>query len=229
MKHLILLHGALGSSAQFALLREALQSDFKLHAPDFTGHGGHPFSATFGIETFAQEALAFLNQNNIEKADFFGYSMGGYVALRLALTAPERVGKIITLATKFGWTPEVAAKEIKMLDPEKIETKVPAFAQMLAERHAPNDWKELLYKTAEMMLELGEHPLLDANVLRKIAHPALICLGDSDQMISQEETNLAVEALPNSQFLLLDHTPHPFEKVDVEKLAFVIRQFLREV
>ena len=47
-----------------------------------------------------------------------GHSMGGYVALKLALKRPELVDRIITLGTKFNWTPEVAAKEVKMLNPD---------------------------------------------------------------------------------------------------------------
>jgi pimeloyl-ACP methyl ester carboxylesterase len=226
--NLVLLHGALGAASQFGALKTALENDHSVSVLNFSGHGGKPFAPGFSIETFAQELLAFFDQNNIEKADVFGYSMGGYVALQLARTAQERIGKIITLATKFDWTPEIAAREVKMLDPEKIEEKVPAFAEMLALRHAPNDWKEVLRKTAGLMLALGGRNLLDVNVLSKIPHPALICLGDSDQMISMEETRRAAEALPNGKLLIFDQTPHPFEKVDVEKLAAAIRDFLKE-
>lgn len=225
MKHLLLLHGALGSAEQVAPLQEALQNDFNVHAPSFSGHGGVPFGDAFGIEAFARETFGFLNRNNIEKTDVFGYSMGGYVALYLATLAPERLGRIVTLATKFDWTPDSAAKEVKMLDPEKIEAKVPAFAEMLAQRHAPNNWKEVLRQTAAMMLDLGNRPPLAAGVLGKITHPVLVCLGDSDQMISQEETRQAAQALPNGKLLILEQTPHPFEKMDVAKVEVVVRTF----
>ena len=55
--------------------------------------------------------------------------MGGYVALQLANKHPKYVQKIITLGTKFAWDKETAAKEVKMLNPEKIEEKIPAFAK----------------------------------------------------------------------------------------------------
>ena len=76
-----------------------------------------------------------MNENYIQTIDIFGYSMGGYVALWLARFYPDRVGKIFTLGTKLKWNDEEAEKEIKMLNPEKVELKVPAFAQQLAERH----------------------------------------------------------------------------------------------
>ncbi len=230
MSDLVLLHGALGAASQLASLQEALAGSGQRCLPfDFSGHGGKPFSDRFGIETFAGEVLDFFDQNNIAKADLFGYSMGGYVALWLAHQYPDRVGRVVTLATKFDWSPEIAAREMKMLDPEKIEAKVPAFAQMLAARHAPNDWKALLRKTAEMMEALGNHNLLGVNVLVKIAHPALICLGDGDNMITLEETRRAAEALPNGRLQIFGDTPHPFEKVDIGNLAAAISAFLAEV
>jgi pimeloyl-ACP methyl ester carboxylesterase len=113
-----------------------------------------------------------------------------------------------------------------MLDPEKIEAKVPAFGKQLEERHAPNDWKLLLRKTADMMLELGQRPLLTPAVLSQINNPCLICLGDGDQMVSLAETTQAAEALPNGQLHILEQTPHPFEKVNLDALHYVIRSFL---
>ena len=45
------------------------------------------------------------------------------------------IQKVFTLATKFEWTPDIAQKEIKMLDAAKIAEKIPAFAQLLEKRH----------------------------------------------------------------------------------------------
>jgi pimeloyl-ACP methyl ester carboxylesterase len=225
MKHLLLLHGALGAADQFDALKAELLNSFNLHSPNFSGHGGKPFAGDFCIQAFAQEILDFLTENKIEKTDVFGYSMGGYVALYLALTNPERIGKVMTLATKFDWTPESAAREVKMLDPEKIEAKVPAFAAALSARHAPNDWKELLRHAADLMTALGNNNLLTVNALSQITCPALICRGELDQMVSEEETRLAAEALPNGKMLTLEATPHPLEKVEMGRVGEVVKAF----
>ena len=47
----------------------------------------------------------------ITRADIFGYSMGGYVALHAARRHPERIGSIMTLGTKFAWDTPTAEKE----------------------------------------------------------------------------------------------------------------------
>ncbi len=225
MKELLLLHGALGTSTTLEPLAEQLSDEFEVHLPDFSGHGGAPFAEGFGIEAFTAEVLNFLNENSLETVDIFGYSMGGYVALNLARLHPGRVGKIATLATKFDWTLESAERESKMLNPEKIGAKIPAFAELLRVRHAPNDWKVLLKKTVDMMLELGAQPILTPEVLEGIQHPALVCLGDADQMVGREESERAAHALPKGKFQLLEATPHPMEKVDMEVLQAALRLF----
>ncbi|MEK7256982.1 MAG: alpha/beta fold hydrolase, partial [Bacteroidota bacterium] len=219
MQKLLLLHGALGAASQYAKLIDALKNHFEIYAFDFSGHGGMPFAKEFSIERFTEETLAFLNENRIDQTNIFGYSMGGYVALNFALNFPNRVGKIMTLATKFDWTPESTARETKMLDPAKMEEKIPAFAAMLRERHAPNDWAILLRKTADMMLDLSHQNLLNEDALQQIHHLALICLGVSDQMVSRTETERTAAALPNGKLHIFEATQHPFEKVNVEMLA----------
>lgn len=226
MKNLLFLHGALGDAAQFSKLKSELENSFPIYTLNLPGHGGEPFGTDFSINGFAWETLRFLDENGMGTVDIFGYSMGGYVALQLARIAPERVGSIMTLATKFDWSPESAERESKMLDPEKMMAKVPAFAQNLAERHAPNDWKMLLQKTAGLMMELGKHKLLDEKALAEISQPVLVCRGELDQMVSQEESEWAAAALPKGQLQIFPETPHPFEKVATEKIAETIRRFL---
>lgn len=216
----LLLHGALGASSQLTDFKKFIHHQVnQVYTFNFSGHGGKAFSDKgFGIEVFADELLEFLNENQIEKTDVFGYSMGGYVALWLAHSHPERFGKIITLGTKFDWSPESAAKEVKMLNPDKLQEKVPAFAEVLKQRHQPNDWKLLMQKTAEMMLKLGEQPLLTQEVLKNIQIPVLVCQGDQDTMADINYTQQVAEHLPNGKFHLLENTPHPLEKVELKKI-----------
>ncbi|MEO1517466.1 MAG: alpha/beta hydrolase [Bacteroidota bacterium] len=225
--NLILLHGALGSQAQMQDFKACLQDDFAVYDLNFEGHGGRKSEAKFSIERFAQNILALMAEKSIDQSHLFGYSMGGYVALYLAKTQPERVGRIATYATKFHWTPEVAAKEVKMLNPEIIEQKVPRFAQQLAQTHQPTDWKEVLHKTAGMMQELGEGKGLQEQDLQQISHRVLINVGDQDKMVGMEESKTAAQALPNGAWNILKDFVHPFDRIDVQKLSVEVRQFLQ--
>src|SRR5690606_942962 len=102
----LLLHGALGCKKQFEDLQKILSENPKIHALDFDGHGENHSDESFSMELFSKNILNFLNEKNIEKTDVFGYSMGGYAALCLAKKQPERLGKIMTLGTKFLWDKE---------------------------------------------------------------------------------------------------------------------------
>jgi len=224
-RDLILLHGAICSANCFKDLTEKLQQKYIVHTPNFSGHGGAPMAEFFSIEQFASEVLNYLSEKNIDQIDIFGYSMGGYVALYLAKMHPERVRRIFTLGTKFEWTPAIAEREVKMLNADEIAEKIPTFAQQLEKRHAPNDWKVLLGKTAEMMMALGHKNPLLLEDYRYILNSVRIAIGDKDQVVTLEETIAVYRNLPNATFMVLPNTPHPIAKTDMEKLSREIKDF----
>lgn len=229
MNPVFILHGALGSASQLDPVREALQlNGMNAYSMNFSGHSGEPFQSEFGIEQFATDVLRELDEHKLSMVNVFGYSMGGYVALWLANRHPHRIGKIVTLGTKFDWSVESALQEIKKLNPEKIVEKIPAFARILESRHAPNDWKELMQKTADMMMTLGNQPLLTEEILKGIAHPTLVCLGDQDDMADKHYSEEVGGLLRNAKFMLLDDTPHPIEKVSLEKLSDILMNYFKD-
>jgi pimeloyl-ACP methyl ester carboxylesterase len=227
MENLLLLHGAIGAKDQLEPLKEKLKSKFNLHSLSFSGHGGEPMPEAFSIEVFANDVLNYLKQNNIDCINIFGYSMGGYVALYLAKQHPQKIKKVFTLATKFAWTPDIAQKEIRMLDAAKIEEKVPSFAKILAHRHAPHDWKILLKKTADMMIGLGNRNSLTLMDLEMITCPCIVSVGDDDNMVTLDETKEMASHLKNGELHIFPDMLHPIEKVDVNALAKEITAFLR--
>lgn len=223
MKTVLLLHGALGAKTQLDPLKSALERNgYKVHSMNFSGHATIPFSTHgFGIETFARDVATHLELHELETVDIFGYSMGGYVATWLAKIQPQRVRKIVTLGTKFDWDPASAAREIARMDADKIVEKVPAFARILEQRHG-SDWRELLTKTAAMMKDLGDKPLLTENDFPLIAHPVIVALGDRDDMADRAYSEKVAGLLPNGKFVLLPETPHPIEKCDLQTLVKLV-------
>ena len=196
MQSVLLLHGAIGASDQLLPIKENLADSFNVHMLNFSGHGGSALSEEpFSIALFANEVLQYLNEQNIKTIDIFGYSMGGYVALYLAKHHPDRVGKVVTLASKFYWDVPTAEKESKMMNVEVIKQKVPAFAKALEKRHHPNSWELVLEKTKEMLQSLGEKNALSLEDYNAINNSVLILLGDKDKMITLEETVDVYKAL----------------------------------
>jgi pimeloyl-ACP methyl ester carboxylesterase len=194
---------------------------------ELEGHGKTPFrDRPLRLETLAESVVEEMNARGIQRADFFGYSMGGYVALQVAATHPDRVDRVATLATKFAWTPEIAARETAMLDAATIRTKVPRFAAALEARHTGAGWEALLAQTADLMRALGAHSLLNETVLASIMKPVRVGVGDRDTTVSIDESAAAARQLPQGELEVHPRTPHPFEKAPLDRIARSIDEFL---
>jgi pimeloyl-ACP methyl ester carboxylesterase len=227
MEHLLLLPGALGAAGLFEELKSELQQYYNVHTLNFSGHGGLPVpNEAFTMDMFAGDIDNFLKQEGLTSIHIFGYSMGGYVALYYALKQPKKVKSIFTLGTKFDWSAETANHETRFLVPEKIEQKVPHFANLLQKRHYPQDWKTIMRKTAELMHLLGANPALTKTEFQSLMFPIQVAVGDQDNMVSIAETTNVYNALPNAHLLVIPNTIHPLESVQVSRLAYEIRAFI---
>ncbi|GIV44268.1 MAG: hypothetical protein KatS3mg035_1391 [Bacteroidia bacterium] len=227
MENILLLHGAIGAKSQLVNLANELKNDFNVHLLDFSGHGSSETENEFSIELFSSDLLNYIKQYPNNKFHVFGYSMGGYVALYTELHHPGKILSIYTYGTKLKWDKEVAEKESKMLNPEKIEEKLPAFAADLANRHGKENWKTVLNKTAKMMLEMGQNPPLKDKDFTKIAISVIISWGDADKMVSKDESVHVKNLLPNGFFKTYTNWLHPLEKLDIKVLANDIENFIK--
>jgi len=223
---LVLLHGALGAQDQFDAVSALLAETYTLHRLNWEGHGDAPArQRPFRMEHFAETLGEYLRAQALGAADVFGYSMGGYVALYLAQTQPTVIGRVLTLGTKFDWTPETAARETRLLDADKMLAKVPAFAQALEARHTAFGWRQVLAHTAEMMTALGANPPLSLTSLAQLPHRVRIGVGDRDATVTLEESLAVYRALPQGELSVFPATPHPLEKILVTLLALSITEF----
>ncbi|WP_317899705.1 alpha/beta fold hydrolase [Aurantibacillus circumpalustris] len=226
MENIIILHGALGVAEDLKSLAISLKNyDFNVYTFSFSGHSKTAFNSNFGIEQFSDELNDFIIQNALKRPDIFGYSMGGYVAMYLASKQKDFIGKIITLGTKFNWSNETVEKETKMLNPDTILAKVPAFAKLLEEKHGEH-WKTLALKTAGMMKEIGEKAFLNDDNLKALETSILLGLADRDQMVTLDETRNVFTQLPNAAMYMLPQSKHQIESVDTDLLGRLIKDFI---
>lgn len=220
--NIILLHGAIGSKQQMSPLHSSLNSNHRVYSYDFPGHGEHsPFEQDFSIEVFENWISKEINSMEGDVA-ILGYSLGGYVALRLAIAYPEKIKAVMTFGTIFDWHPEQAVKQISMINPEKIKEKVPVFAAHLENTHGEK-WPKVLSQTHVLLQRLGEKPLLDSANLSEIKANCLITVGDRDALVSIEESIHTYKSIPNASLAVYANTGHPFEKAPHDKIK---RDFL---
>lgn len=219
MKKLLLLHGALASKSQFDPLLPLLKADFEAAAISFSGHGGklpNPLGYTFPV--FADDILAYLDANGIDKINLLGYSMGGYAALYFAKLHPGRVEKIFTVNVKFRWDASSTEKEIAMLNAENMLLKVPGFANNLMLQHGIDLWKGVLQQTGDMMRNLVKQHFLVDEDYAQMQMPVLLAVGDRDTTSGIEQTVEVYRKLKNAQMLVMPAAPHAFEKLRVADL-----------
>ncbi|MBC7425963.1 MAG: alpha/beta fold hydrolase [Bacteroidia bacterium] len=219
MEHLIFLHGALGTAHQLEPIANALKGEHQNHILTFSGHGGSEIPSKMIISNFAEEVINYMDKNNIQSASFFGYSMGGYVAMYLAINFPQKINALATLATKWQWNPEIAKKETAMLNPEILKEKVPAYAQSLILLHSEERWKSLLSATSTLLTDMGNAPPVKNEDLEKVTIPVMFCLGDSDRMVSLDETKETQGLLKNCQLSIISSTKHPVETCNIIDLT----------
>lgn len=92
---LIILHGLFGSANNFRGLARRYGEHFETYCLDLRNHGASPHDDVMSYPVMAQDVVDFMEGQGIDKAFVLGHSMGGKVAMQLALNALERVEKLI--------------------------------------------------------------------------------------------------------------------------------------
>jgi pimeloyl-ACP methyl ester carboxylesterase len=238
LRPILVVHGALGSAAQMQPVAEALRTLGNVVVVELPGHGDTPLpeDTSFGMGTFADAIAAEVARLESAAGDagmpvlapvVFGYSMGGYAALALEARDPGRLAGIVTLGTKFEWTPEIAEKESSRLDPTAIAAKVPRFAETLAARHAgAGGWEIVLLRTAALLRDLGDSPLLNASALAGIGIPVCIAVGSRDDTVGAEDSARVARSMRSAVTVIVDDAPHPIERVSPDAIRSLVRDLI---
>lgn len=212
---LLLLHGALGSADQLSSLAHLLDADFEVINRDFSGHGGAEIpTGGFQMDGLVADLEDWMDENLSLPVTVFGYSMGGYAAVVLACRRPDLFSRIITLSTKWDWTPESAAREARMLDVDVLAEKAPALVELISRRHAPQDWQHIVQATISLLTSLGKDPLVGPGDFGNLKLPVDILWGSADRMVSREESERTARSIPRGKFQVLEGVKHPFEQID---------------
>lgn len=92
---LVLLHGLFGAGQNWGAIRKALAPRFRVLTPDLRNHGASPHAEDMSYAAMAADVAETLDAAGIPRAAVLGHSMGGKVAMTLALTRPDRVERLV--------------------------------------------------------------------------------------------------------------------------------------
>lgn len=219
----LFLHGALGAATQFdTFFSQYPEIKNIARALNFPGHGGIDATESFSLSYFGSSVISFMDEYSIHKANFFGYSMGGYIALYLAWQYPDRIQSVTTLNTKLDWTPEVVARMQGMMDPAKISAKAPQVAAQMAETHAPGDWTALAADTGRFLEVLASGGGLPDAAFPLISTPVLILRGDKDHIVTAQECERVAALIPHATYKEVSESGHQWEQVRLSEIAGLI-------
>jgi pimeloyl-ACP methyl ester carboxylesterase len=180
-KPLVLLHGGISNiETDFGKLLPAFAKSRQVIAIEQQGHGHTgDVDRPLRFEQMAEDTIAVLRHLSVANADFFGYSMGGGIALQIALRQPDLVHKLVfgggASYSPNGLYPEAAEAEQKM-KPEDLAGSPfqEAYAKMAPN---PENWPVLIEKMKELDRSFGGWSLEN---IQAIQAPTLLIIGDSD-------------------------------------------------
>jgi pimeloyl-ACP methyl ester carboxylesterase len=92
---LVLLHGLFGQARNFGAVQRRLASTRRVIAPDLRNHGASPHDPHMDYAAMAADVVETLATRGVAAADVMGHSMGGKVAMTIALTAPSTVSRLV--------------------------------------------------------------------------------------------------------------------------------------
>lgn len=101
----LFLHGWLGSWRYWFPTMEAISKDFRTYSFDFWGFGDSRYKNTQeSVQNYSQQVIRFLDALGIDQIMLVGHSMGGMVALKTAISYPDRVDRVVTVGAPIQGT-----------------------------------------------------------------------------------------------------------------------------
>jgi pimeloyl-ACP methyl ester carboxylesterase len=233
---LLLLHGGLFNiDLQFGQLLPGLAATRQVVAADFQGHGrtgdiDRPLTSS-GL---ASDVVGLLRHLDIPRADIFGFSVGGAVALHLASTRPELVRKLVVSSVSFhpdGDRPE-NTEAVEALTVDAI-AGTPMERDHRAKSPNPDKLQDLLDKLGQF--DAGFTGWADADI-QAIAAPTLLTVGDCDAVrldhmvrflqLRGGDVNGDFVGVPASQLAVFPGTTHLFGLAKPELVLAAVLPFL---
>jgi 2-hydroxymuconate-semialdehyde hydrolase len=245
---LLLLHGLNGSTFGFRLLMPYLTSRFRVIALDLMGFGysDRPQHRDYSLGAQARLVAGFLDARGIPKASVLGHSLGGAVAMHLALEYPERVERLILVSsasdseTRRGLRssrlvrpllPVVAAFTVQNQRFRRMSLRSacydPAFVtpEMIEGYMAPTRVRGHLRALGSLMVDRRKDLPLDPSA---ISQPVLIIWGAADRWLPAAHGERLRALIPNSRMTVVENAGHLVLEEQPEESAHALVDFLRE-
>jgi pimeloyl-ACP methyl ester carboxylesterase len=177
---IVLLHGSFMTiTNNWTGMIPQLAKSRRVIAVEMQGHGRTAdINRDFSYENLADDVAALLDYLKIERADVLGYSMGGGVAMQVAIRHPEKVRKVVSVSAVFrhdGWVKEAVEAfpkmEAGMFEGSPIETEYKKLSP------TPDKFDTFVKRVIQMDIKPYD---FGAGKLKATKAPMLFIHGDAD-------------------------------------------------
>lgn len=229
----LVLHGIEASAENHIRNLAALARGRRVIAPDLLGHGltDKP-DAGYDVADYTRHVLALMDGLGIERADVVGQSLGGWIGCRLALEAPERVGRLVlnTMAglpieDEEGWRAFAGLVErsddaMRTLDPDRIrrrmewivadpETVTDELVALRRRFWAQESWQRIAGRVVRLLTrERYEPQQIGPAELARIAAPTLLVWTEANPVHGVAAAEAALARLPHGELAVVEDAAH---------------------
>ncbi|EIF34885.1 putative hydrolase or acyltransferase of alpha/beta superfamily [Burkholderia sp. Ch1-1] len=241
-RELVCIHGVGSYLEAWQQTINALGADFRVLTFDLRGHGrSSRVQGRYAIDDFVRDVLALADQAGFGRFDLAGFSLGGLIAQRLALSHPQRLRRLVLLSTVAGRSADERARVLARLAAleagergshydaslsrwltEDFQAKHPAFVAELRRRNAQNDPD--CYAAAYRLFAHTDF----GGLIDQIAAPTLIATGEDDQGSNPRMARYMHECIPDSRLAILPNLRHSILNEAPDTVAALMREFLLE-
>jgi 3-oxoadipate enol-lactonase len=235
-------HGYLMDSAMFDPQVAALAPEYRVLTWDQRGFGGSHATGEFSFWDSARDVVGLLDHLGIERAVLAGMSQGGFVSLRAALLAPERVRALVLIDSQAGQEDPALAPAYEQLE-ETWHEHGPAPVQdivasiILGPVGGPVDYAPWFDKWAAAdrdELRLAFRCLMDRDDvtgrLGEIGCPALVVHGTADAAIPVAKAEVVHAGLAGpADIVLIDGGSHAANLSHPDQVNVALLEFLRSL
>ena len=237
----IILHGLFGFSDNWQTIAKGLSDEHLVITPDLRNHGRSPHAPGHSYPEMAEDLRLFMEAHWIFSASLIGHSMGGKVAMQLALTYPDMVERLVVVDIDPGPAEDNHSSIFRALlgmDLSKMSSRTEAEAYLsnhiqdrgtlqfllkniTREENGSFSWKMNLPA-------LWEHfpDILAAVSGEPFDKPALFIRGGQSNYIKTEETSLIKSLFPQAEIVTIDGAGHWVHADKPNELLSVLKAFL---
>lgn len=249
----VLLHGLGGYLEEWSEAQEALAAHFATHAPDLPGFGRSDPIDRPDLPGLARHVLATLDALGLdEPVHLVGNSLGGAVAMQVAVEAPERVatttlvdsagfGRHVNTGLRLLGIPGIGRALLRTPGKQRVRMQLRAQfhdpALVTEERvalktaHSQRDGAADAFAAVAHTLGSwrGARSGWRRRLVREFAHlriPALVLWGTHDRILPADQLVAAARALPHARTHLFPNTGHMPQIERTEEFTSLVRTFL---